>query len=49
MANIQAMSIQQEPGENLANLAAKIYWFCKHISGMVKANNIPPDLPEICA
>jgi len=49
MADIQAMNIQQEPGENIANMAAKIYWICKRISGMVRMNEIPPDLPEICA
>jgi len=43
------MSIQQEPGENVANMAAKIYQICKHISGTVKANEMPTDLPEICA
>jgi len=48
MADIQAMNIQQEPGENIANMSAKIYQICKCISGMVRANKIPPDLPEIC-
>jgi len=49
MAKIQAMSIQQEPGENVANMVTKIYRICRCISGMVWANEIPPDLPEICA
>jgi len=49
IAEIQAMSIQQEPGENVSDLAAKIYRICKRITGMVKATKIPKDLPEICA
>ncbi len=49
MADIQAMNIQQEPGENVANMATKIYRICKRITGMVRASKIPPDLPEICA
>jgi len=43
------MSIQQEPGENVSDLAAKIYQICKQITGMVKSTKIPKDLPEICA
>jgi len=49
MAEIQAMNIQEEPGENVANMATKIYGICRRISGMVRTNEIPPDLPEICA
>jgi len=48
MAKIQAMNIQEKPGENVANLVTKIYGICRRISGMVRANKIPPDLPEIC-
>jgi len=46
IAKIQAMSIQEESGENVANMVAKIYRICRRISRM---NEIPPDLPEICA
>ncbi len=51
MTKIQAMNIhiQEELGENVANMATKIYGKCRRISGMVRTNEIPPDLPEICA
>jgi len=43
------MSIQQEPGENVSTLVTKIHRICKRITGMVKASDIPSDLPEVCA
>ncbi len=49
MAEIQAMNIQVELGENVANMATKIYGICRCISRMVRTNEIPPNLPEICA
>jgi len=48
MAKIQSMSVQEELGENVANMTAKIYCICKHITGMVTITDIPKDLPEVC-
>jgi len=49
VAEIQATSIQEELDENVANMAAKIYRICKHITGMVILADIPKDLHEVCA
>jgi len=46
---IETLNISQEPGENIAELATKIYRICNRISGMIRATEIPQDLPEICA
>ncbi len=47
VTEIQGMSIQQEPGEDVTVLARKIYRICKKITGMVRS--VPEDLAEICA
>jgi len=48
VSEIQAMTIQQELGKNASGLATKIHHVCKHITGIVKATNVPNDLPEVC-
>ncbi len=39
MTKIQAMNIQEELGENVANMVTKNYQICRCISGMVRAKD----------
>jgi len=48
MSEIKDMSIQQELGENISTLVTKIHCICKRLTGMVKATDIPTNLPEVC-
>ncbi len=46
------MKSEKQPGicrTTLIQYEQSANQICKHISGMVRTNKIPPDLPEICA
>jgi len=46
---LKSKSIKQVPDENVSELCTTIYCICQQIHGMVCQNEVPKDLPELCA